>query len=182
MVMDNGDIDSLFRRLEAECSAAWPQRRITFSDGTYLEFDRGKIDDWCVYYNEPNKKRKPPRDKDYFAQLLGFAKTKGMGIVYSDFVVVFNLVGKAIDQKDVEKIRLLAETYPCPLDAEKLFCTLYMAMISEENRAGTHLGKRIKRLGVYKLLVERLEVEESATCMNKMGWREIDALCKERGF
>ena len=55
-------------------------------------------------------------------------------------------------------------------------------MVAEEKKAGTRLGKRIKRLGVYKLLVENLSVEESANFMRGMNWRQIDALCRERGF
>ena len=57
-----------------------------------------------------------------------------------------------------------------------------MGMVAEEKKAGTRLGKRIKRLGVYKLLVENLSVEESANFMRGMNWRQIDALCRERGF
>ena len=41
----------------------------TFADGTYLEYDRGSFDDWCVYMVEANGYRKPPLDRDYFADI-----------------------------------------------------------------------------------------------------------------
>ena len=40
-----------------------------FSDGSFLEYARGKFDDMCVYYTDANGTRKPPRDTDYFLQL-----------------------------------------------------------------------------------------------------------------
>ena len=55
-------------------------------------------------------------------------------------------------------------------------------MIAEENKAFTRLGKRIKRLGIYKLLIENKSVQQSANFMRGMGWREISDLCNERGF
>jgi len=55
-------------------------------------------------------------------------------------------------------------------------------MISEENKANTRLGKRIKRLGVHKLLIENQPVYEAANFMRGMDWRTIDRLCAERNF
>ena len=63
-----------------------------------------------------------------------------------------------------------------------MFTILYMAMIAEEKKEHTKLGKRIKRLGVHKLLVERVPVSEAANFMRGMGWREIDRMCREYGF
>ena len=55
-------------------------------------------------------------------------------------------------------------------------------MIAEENKAFTKLGKRIKRLGVYTLLIEKKPLKYSTNFMRGKRWREIDKLCKERGF
>ena len=33
-----------------------------FPDGSFLEYDRGGFDDWCVYLTDASGKRKPPRD------------------------------------------------------------------------------------------------------------------------
>lgn len=63
-----------------------------------------------------------------------------------------------------------------------MFTILYMAMIAEEKKEHTKLGKRIKRLGVHKLLIEGVPVNEAANFMRGMGWREIDKMCSKFGF
>jgi hypothetical protein len=55
-------------------------------------------------------------------------------------------------------------------------------MIAEENKENTHLGKRIKRLGMHQLLVEQADPLIVANYSRGMSWRAIDADCKARGF
>lgn len=33
-----------------------------FNNGSFLEYDRGSFDDWCVYFSKGDGKRKPPRE------------------------------------------------------------------------------------------------------------------------
>ena len=40
-----------------------------FSNGTYLSFDTGYFDDWCVYLTNRNGRRYSPKDSDYFTIL-----------------------------------------------------------------------------------------------------------------
>ncbi|MDU4749750.1 MAG: hypothetical protein E6X86_01805 [Clostridium butyricum] len=63
---------------------------------------------------------------------------------------------------------------------DKILSIIYMGMIAEERKQYTKLGKRIKRLGVYKLLVE--DVDEAANCMRGMKWQDINNECIEAGF
>ena len=55
-------------------------------------------------------------------------------------------------------------------------------MIAEENKKNTKLGKRIKRLGIYELLYGEKNVEYATNFMKGMNWRDIEQLCKEKGF
>lgn len=55
-------------------------------------------------------------------------------------------------------------------------------MIAEENKKHTKLGRRIKRLGIYTLLIEKRDLNYAANFMKGMPWRKIDRLCRERGF
>lgn len=90
---------------------------------------------------------------------------------------------KRVDDRVLRAISHLARDYGrSALQADTVFSILYMAMIAEENRAGTHLGKRIKRLGIHKLLIENGSVYDSANFMRGMGWQKIAGLCEERGF
>ena len=154
-----------------------------FQNGTFLEYDRGAFDEWCVYFTDANGKRKPPRDVDYFNQLTEFAERYGVQKVYADYVEVYNLTGKEVEQSVLERISKIASSYDeDSLTIDVIFSILYMAMIAEERKKNTRLGKRIKRLGIHKLLIEKSNVLDAANFMRGMGWREIDSLCRARGF
>jgi hypothetical protein len=154
-----------------------------FENGTFLEYDRGGFDDWCVYFTDTNGTRKPPRDVDYFKQLTELAEKYSVEKVYTDYVQVYNLTGKEVEQPALAEISRISASYGRDaLDVDVIFSILYMAMIAEERKKYTRLGKRIKRLGIYKLLIEKRSVYEAANFMRGMGWRDIDALCRERGF
>lgn len=154
-----------------------------FNDGSYLEYDRGSFDDWCVYLTKTDGTRKPPRDTDYFQQLKELSNTYGSDQVYKDYVKVYELTGKSVEDNVLNEISEISKKYgEDSLEVDIIFSILYMAMIAEENKAFTKLGKRIKRLGIYKLLIENNSVQQSANFMRGMGWREISALCNERGF
>lgn len=154
-----------------------------FENGTFLEYDRGGFDDWCVYFTDTNGTRKPPRDVDYFKQLTELAEKYSVEKVYTDYVQVYNLTGKEVEQTALAEISRISVSYGRDaLDVDVIFSILYMAMIAEERKKYTRLGKRIKRLGIYKLLIEKRSVYEAANFMRGMGWRDIDALCRERGF
>ncbi len=154
-----------------------------FNDGSYLEYDRGSFDDWCVYLTKTDGTRKPPRDTDYFQQLKELSNTYGKNRVYEDYVKVYELTGKSVEDSVLNEISKISNNYgEDSLEVDIIFSILYMAMIAEENKAFTRLGKRIKRLGIYKLLIENNSVQQSANFMRGMGWREISDLCNERGF
>lgn len=159
------------------------QRIKTFSNGSYLEYDRGKFDDWCVYLTQANGNRRPPRDMDYFTDLQELSAKYGVERVYGDFVRVYDMTGKQVNNRTLEVISQIAEGYG--FDSPKvdtIFSILYMAMIAEEQKRNTRLGKRIKRLGIYVLLIEKRTVLYSTSFMRGMDWHEIDTQCKQRGF
>ena len=154
-----------------------------FNDGSFLEYDRGSFDDWCVYLTEANGYRKPPRDTTYFAQLQSLANQFGVEKVYTDYVKVYDMTDKQVSNDVLNSITVLSKSYgESALQVDIIFSILYMAMIAEEKKENTRLGKRIKRLGIYKLLIENESVSNAANFMRGMGWRDIDRLCKERGF
>lgn len=156
----------------------------TFADGSYLEYAPGKFDDWCVYMVNPKKRfRSPPRDTHYFDFLLQNAELFGADKIYQDFISIYETTGKEIAQEVLTLIEHIALTYVGKeLEFEKIFTIMYMGMIAEEKKSFTRLGKRIKRLGVHKLLREGAGVDHSANFMRGLKWKEIDSMCQERGF
>lgn len=55
-------------------------------------------------------------------------------------------------------------------------------MIAEENKAGTVLGKRIKRLGVHQVLLENISPRIAANFSRGMRAKEIIGECIKRKF
>lgn len=154
-----------------------------FSDGSYLEFAQGNFDEWCVYVTTPGNVRRPPLDRNYFSFLKRLGDRFGPQRVYDDFVRVYEETEKHVDEKVFSLIAHIASGYPgWELRVEQVFSILYLTMIAEENKANTRLGCRIKRLGVHCLLLEGMSVEQAADFTRGMRWRDIAAMCDERGF
>lgn len=154
----------------------------TFTDGSFLEYDKGLFDPWCVYINDSDGRR-ALKDVNYLEQLRALAQRYGRDTVYEDYVRIYDKTGKEVDAAVLQDISRIVQKYWADvLSADKLLSGLYLAMISEERKENTRLGKRIKRLGVHCLLKEGRSVHDSANFMRGMGWQEISALCKARGF
>lgn len=155
-----------------------------FKDGSYLEYNRGRIDNWCVYYIDSERDIRAPRDTDYFEDIYNFSLKYGVDKVYSDYVKIYDKTEKTVNEEVLEDISQIANEYEeqDALEIDVMFSILYLAMISEENKEFSKLGKRIKRLGIYSLLKENKSLEESTTFMIGMPWQEISKLCNERGF
>ena len=83
----------------------------------------------------------------------------------------------------LKEIETLSKSYgQYEFNAEGIFTILYAAMIAEENKENSILGKRIKRLGVHMLLIDKEPVDYAANFMRGMNWKELDKMCKKRGF
>jgi len=149
-----------------------------FKDGSEIGFGKGRFDDFCVYLDN-----KPPLDVHYFTRLYELKEIYGGSNIYNDFVYIYELVTKKLESAVLENITHISQKYKDDITRmDKIFTILYMAMIAEENKANTKLGKKIKRLGVHQILIENLTPNISANYSKGMKWREIEKECKERGF
>lgn len=155
-----------------------------YEDGSFLEYNIGKFDKWCVYYTDSEGNKTAPRDVDYFKYLYNFSKKYGQEKIYSDYVKIYERTKKEIEKEVLDYIEQIAKEYDNKdiLDIDKTFTIIYMGMISEERKENTRLGKRIKRLGIHTLLQENKTIQESATFMTGKKWYELDKLCREMGF
>ena len=155
----------------------------SFSDGSYLKYGQGSFDEWCIYFTQKDGTSYAPRDEDYFTWLKQLADNHGVTETYDDYVRIYNQTGKQVEESVLDEISEIAASYGRDaLKADVTFSILYMAMIAEEQRKNTRLGKRIKRLGVHKLLIENSSASEAASFMCDMKWEKIAKLCWERGF
>lgn len=147
-------------------------------------FDRGGFDDWCVYVVEPGGRRKAPYDREYFSELLGISRHYEHGRVYADFVRFYEPTAAVIDQEVLGLIDQLVATYRSEHQkrVEQWFAVIYAGMIAEENKQHAKLKKRIKRLGMYQVLMEGLAPEEAANFSKNRPWRELDAIMSPLGI
>lgn len=154
-----------------------------FSDESFIYYDKGNFDEYCVYL-EQNSKRKAPRDIEYFTALKELSSKYGGERIYNDFIKIYNRTGNLIDNAIlITLIDEIANAYTeDSLEINKIFSIIYLGMIAEERKKFTKLGKRIKRLGMHYLLIENNSAYISANFMRGKNWREIDFLCKERSF
>jgi hypothetical protein len=161
-----------------------PTRLIkTFPNGESLEYDTGVFDTWCTYLRHADGTRTPPRDAEYFSTLVEIGRSHDSQRLYSDIKKIYILTDKEISKKILDYISLVSEEYPEDrIKVEILFTILYAAFISEENKAHTKLGKRIKLLGIHQILIEGKSPEDAANFSKGMSWRDISKLCEERGF
>lgn len=160
----------------------------TFSDNEYMYFNKGNFDDYCVYITK-NGKHKAPKDIDYFSVISyivnTYEKTNEVSkMIYDDFVDIYNNTGKKIEEgilnNLIDKISLKYGNYSLLMN--KCFSILYLGMIAEENKAYTVLGKKIKRLGMHMLLIEKFSPEVSANYSKGKKARDLLELCKTYGF
>lgn len=160
-----------------------PQLLNRFSNGGKIEFDDGCFDRWCVFVTKPDEERFAPTDLHYFTRLKKLAAIHGPQNIYDDFVVVYNRTTKEVNPEMFKLINSLSKNFGTDsLEIEIWFSVLYAGMIAEENKENAILKKRIKRLGMYQLLVADFLPEEAATFSKGKKWRELDEIMKTNGF
>jgi hypothetical protein len=107
----------------------------------------------------------------------------GQRRVYQDFCAAYALTTSKFSDKAVSLI--LGEAKEYGQDEGKYaycFACIYMGMIAEENKAGTRLGKRIKRLAIHQILCEGMSVASATNFSRGMKWPVLDQLCRSKGF
>ena len=97
--------------------------------------------------------------------------------------MVFNSTAAVPDPHVFKLIKMLATQYRADsLEIEIWLNVLYAGMIAEENKKKAILKKRIKRLGMHQVLIEKIEPEIAAVFSKGKNWKELDILMKQKGF
>ena len=152
-----------------------------FGRGMSLSFGRGNFDDWAIIVKHPTYPRMPT-DEWYFKKLVKFSLYSSPVELYEQFVAIYDVTTKKVEQEVLDMISGIAKKYPNPIEVDIVFCILYMGMIAEENKEGAILGKKIKRLGVYQTLVEGLHTSISAHYSRGKSADYLIEVCRYRGF
>lgn len=152
----------------------------TYEDAQ-LSFAPGNFDDWCIYLTI-NGKSVAPTDEWYFGILEAWARYLVPDYIYYDFIQIYDRVTTQVDPSVLELIERISFAYPDYTQACIIWTILYMGMLAEENKGGKVLGKRIKRLGVYQVLIERTSAVHAAHYSRGKSTIELAPYCNERGF
>ena len=164
----------------------------SFPGGTSIGFTEDRDGRWCVQERVFLWTRRPTSGS-CLVRLSELAQRYGRDKVMADFVTVYGAVGAKPARGDLlpndavlELITRLSSAYTAaPGDsvrADRLFTTLYLTMIAEENKSKAVLGKRIKRLGVHLVLMEGRTPEEAAAFPTGKKAAELNVLCRSYGF
>ena len=148
-----------------------------------VEFDTGTFDDWCVYITTPKSGRFAPTDLFYFGRLKALAQKHSYESIYTDFVEVYERTGPSLDYSILADITRLAGKYGSnAVEMDVWLTVLYAGMIAEENKEKAVLKKKIKRLGMHQLLVDRESPEFSASFSRGKKADELLPLIAIKGF
>jgi hypothetical protein len=149
-----------------------------------VTFDKGRFDDWCVYVVESNGSKAPPYDTNYFKYFERITQYYPENKIYEDFVLIYDQTTSKIDEDVLILIDKIVDTYK-EKDrtlVEQWFSVIYAGMIAEENKNGTVLKKRIKRLGMYQVLVLNMSPGDAANFSRGKKATELSPLMKSYGF
>lgn len=153
------------------------------ADGSKIEYDTGAFDAWCVYLKRQDEPRFAPKDLHYFTDMAKLGKLYGHERIYYDFVKIYNETTAVISQDVLDHITELAKSYGHHrFSFDTWFTVIYAGMVAEEKKEKAVLKKRIKRLGMYQLLMERRQPEYAANFSRGKKWRELDTIMKSCGF
>lgn len=152
-----------------------------FEDGTKIGYGQGKFDAWCVYVGPAGEREYAPRDLDYFNQLVDISYVYGNIRVYDDFVRIYEQTSKWVNNTVLREILNISNTYgQHENEVRILFTVIYLAMIAEENKKNTKLGKRIKRLAIHQLLIDGMAPTYCANFSKNKKYHELENECDIR--
>ena len=156
----------------------------TFSDNSFVYYDRGRFDDYCVYLEQENVPVKAPRDYEYFQYFIDLSFKYGNEKIYSGFCKIYNKTTNIVDKGVLDLITQISLSYnnEDTLWVDKWFTVIYLGMVAEERKANAILKKRIKRLGFHQIINENYTAYEAANFSKGKKANVLIQECKKRGF
>lgn len=155
----------------------------TITDGSIIEFDSGAFDEWCVYLTRNGEKKYAPRDVQYFTDIQNYAQKYTTKKVYDDFVKIYDITNSKINKDVLDRITVISNDYgEDRIIIDIWFTVIYAGMVAEENKKNAILKKRVKRLGMYQILIENQSPSFAANFSKGKKWRELDVIMRNYGF
>ncbi len=158
------------------------KRHISTFANISIFYDKGSFDNWCVYIRKAGSYY-APKDTEYFARLRQLSENHTATKIYEDFIRIFHQTTSEINSETLSLIESLSKNYRDDATEVRLwFTVIYAGMVAEENKANKILGKRIKRLGVYQVLILQRSPEHAANYGRGRKWKYLDEIMQVYGF
>lgn len=157
----------------------------TFSDNSYVYYDKGRFDDYCVYLKHENMSAKAPRDYEYFQYFIDLSLKYASEKIYNDFCEIYNRTMDVVDEEVLDLITQISLSYNQDDDSlwvDKWFTVIYLGMVAEERKANAILKKKIKRLGFHQIMNENFSAYDAANFSRGKKAYILLQECKKRGF
>ena len=154
-------------------------------NGYIISFGRGKFDEWCIYFETPSGVVFFPKDSEYFRSLDTIGFSFGHKNLYEHFVNLYDHTAdeEVANPEILDWIHFMARSYANEaIRVENIFGILYAGMVAEERKENKVLGKRIKRLGIHQVLIEREEPDYAANFSRGVKAGQLIIECEKRGF
>jgi hypothetical protein len=153
--------------------------------GYRISFGPGKFDEWLIYFVSHSNVTYFPKDVEYFSTLDSVGQVYGHMNLYRDFLTLYNWIGteEVAKPEVIEWICAMAGGYGKYRNRIiNVFSILYAGMVAEEKKEHKVLGKKIKRLGIYQVLIDREQPAFAAHFSRGMKAAQLKVECEKRGF
>jgi hypothetical protein len=153
--------------------------------GYRISFGPGKFDEWLIYFVSHSNVTYFPKDVEYFSTLDSVGQVYGHMNLYRDFLTLYNWIGteEVAKPEVIEWICAMAGGYGKYRNRIiNVFAILYAGMVAEEEKEHKVLGKKIKRLGIYQVLIDREQPAFAAHFSRGMKAAQLKVECEKRGF
>lgn len=158
------------------------KRHISSFADISIFYDKGSFDNWCVYIRKGSRSY-APKDTEYFTRLQQLATKHTASKLYDDFVRIYDHTNTEITNSTLDLIGIMSKDYSDDAKEVRLwFTVMYAGMVAEENKANKILGKRIKRLGIYQVLMLKRSPEHAANYGRGKKWKYLDEIMQVYGF
>lgn len=154
---------------------------IDTDNGFHLGFCKGNFDDYCVQVSKKGYNYRWFKDEEYFRWLKRLSERYGVEKVYNDFKYVYGKVRCGVTSEEANKIiREVDKNYNEP--TQQWWGLFFMTMLAEEYKENSILGKRIKHLGVYNVLIDEYKIGYVVRYMRGKPWEYLEEECYKRGI
>lgn len=144
----------------------------SFHDGTSVVFDRGSFDNYRVsFYCLKGRHIKSPKDVEFLNYFLSIGENeKVWSNIYSSF--------RSINSK-TKFNEVIFPKIKGTVEEEKYLSAYAAALIAEERKANTRLGKLVKFIALHQVLMQDWDSYAASKWSYGRKWTEIAAECEK---